>query len=207
MWRKSAAADGRDLDVRHLGKVGEAHGPSGGPNDFCDANYRLIIPSTGLACAIAPKIAMSSRIVCRRALLSLRSAQTTTTQPFSIFRIARSGPGVFQQRWRTSAPREGDGPLMERRADRELPGTSPASVLSPDASRLTSSRHLLRHLQLVQDPPHLRRHHRRLLPRHLQLPEILLPRRLLDPLRPTRLPQGPRPPRRRDLLQAPDPLD
>ncbi|CAJ2511797.1 Uu.00g074220.m01.CDS01 [Anthostomella pinea] len=50
---------------------------------------------------------MLSRVVRRRALLSLRNTTASRTQ--------------LQRRTLVAAPKPGDGPLMERRADRELP--------------------------------------------------------------------------------------
>ncbi|KAI1107383.1 DUF1783-domain-containing protein [Jackrogersella minutella] len=52
---------------------------------------------------------MWSRLVRRRALISLRNQSTTTTR------------NQIQRRTLVSAPKPGDGPLMERRPDRELP--------------------------------------------------------------------------------------
>ena len=56
--------------------------------------------------------AMLSRAIQRRlvASLSRRNVQSRGT--------------LQQRRWATPAPRPGDGPLMDRRADRELPSTS-----------------------------------------------------------------------------------
>ncbi|KAI0556246.1 DUF1783-domain-containing protein [Xylaria curta] len=52
---------------------------------------------------------MLSRIVRRRALLLLRKPNGSTTR------------NIVQRRTLISAPKPGDGPLMERRPDRELP--------------------------------------------------------------------------------------
>ncbi|KAI1438614.1 DUF1783-domain-containing protein [Xylaria sp. CBS 124048] len=52
---------------------------------------------------------MLSNIVRRRALLLLRS------------NIASTSRGIVQRRTLIAAPKPGDGPLMERRSDRELP--------------------------------------------------------------------------------------
>ncbi|KND94165.1 Cytochrome c oxidase assembly factor 1 [Tolypocladium ophioglossoides CBS 100239] len=58
---------------------------------------------------------MLSRVVRRRlAAASLREFRASTSNPCR---------GAAQRRWATPAPRAGDGPLMSRRADRELPGT------------------------------------------------------------------------------------
>ncbi|KAI0181315.1 DUF1783-domain-containing protein [Hypoxylon sp. FL1284] len=51
---------------------------------------------------------MWSRLVCRRAIASLRNPSTTANKQ-------------IQRRTLVSAPKPGDGPLMERRPDRELP--------------------------------------------------------------------------------------
>ncbi|KAH6688305.1 cytochrome oxidase assembly [Plectosphaerella plurivora] len=66
---------------------------------------------------------MISRTVNRRALALIKSGAATTA-PSSVLRCSRTGLPVFQQRWRTAAPRPGQGPLLERRADRELPDLS-----------------------------------------------------------------------------------
>ncbi|KAI1354140.1 DUF1783-domain-containing protein [Xylaria sp. FL0043] len=52
---------------------------------------------------------MLSRIVRRRALLLLRNSNVSNAR------------GTIQRRTLVSAPKPGDGPLMERRPDRELP--------------------------------------------------------------------------------------
>ena len=58
---------------------------------------------------------MLSRIAQRRLLTALlRSEQATS-------RTCLRNNGA-QRRWVTPAPKAGDGPLMARRADRELPG-------------------------------------------------------------------------------------
>ncbi|KAF6825373.1 cytochrome oxidase assembly [Colletotrichum musicola] len=57
---------------------------------------------------------MFSRIVTRRFASSLRNASARQRQP------TRLG-AQSQRRWATAAPKPGSGPLMERRADRELP--------------------------------------------------------------------------------------
>ncbi|KAI1817103.1 cytochrome oxidase complex assembly protein 1-domain-containing protein [Poronia punctata] len=54
---------------------------------------------------------MLSRIVRRRALSLLRSTNASTTRT------------LVQRRTFIAAPKPGDGPLMERRGDRELPNT------------------------------------------------------------------------------------
>ncbi|KAH7366817.1 cytochrome oxidase assembly [Plectosphaerella cucumerina] len=69
---------------------------------------------------------MIPRTANRRALVLIRSGVATTTAPASVLRCSRTGLPVFQQRWRTAAPRPGQGPLLERRADRELPEVSSA---------------------------------------------------------------------------------
>lgn len=53
---------------------------------------------------------MLSRIVRRRALLLLRNHNASTAR------------ALVPRRTLISAPKPGDGPLMERRADRQLPG-------------------------------------------------------------------------------------
>lgn len=63
--------------------------------------------------------AMLSRIVKRR----LAAAIARTEQAAARRTCLRSNNGGAQQRrWITPAPKQGDGPLMTRRADRELPG-------------------------------------------------------------------------------------
>jgi hypothetical protein len=98
-----------------------------------------------------------ARIICSEQLpyqsgLNISRLQTTTT-PTMLSRLAQQrvgaqavllrrrivstarkipqNPAVRQQQKRTlvSAPKPGDGPLMERRPDRELPSNSPLSVL------------------------------------------------------------------------------
>ncbi|KAL6855381.1 cytochrome oxidase assembly protein 1 [Amphichorda felina] len=56
---------------------------------------------------------MLSRVLRRRLVASLRAKQTPR--------------GNLQRRWITPAPRPGDGPLMSRRADRELPNVEQVS--------------------------------------------------------------------------------
>ncbi|OAQ74349.1 cytochrome oxidase complex assembly protein [Pochonia chlamydosporia 170] len=60
---------------------------------------------------------MLSRLIQRRLTASLRNCKTTSP---------RSSPNTLpiQRRWITPAPKPGDGPLMSRRADRELPEIS-----------------------------------------------------------------------------------
>ncbi|KAM0335244.1 hypothetical protein ACHAQA_000288 [Verticillium albo-atrum] len=58
---------------------------------------------------------MISRLASRRVLQSLRALPVTTAN------AAKSTRTPSQQRWITAAPKPGQGPLMERRADRELP--------------------------------------------------------------------------------------
>lgn len=53
-------------------------------------------------------------------LVRRRLAQVLKTRATPVVRPA-------QRRWMTPAPKPGDGPLMTRRADRELPGTLPFS--------------------------------------------------------------------------------
>lgn len=53
----------------------------------------------------------------------LRAEQTSAT---TASRSCLRNRNALQKRWNTPAPKEGDGPLMSRRADRELPGTNPA---------------------------------------------------------------------------------
>ncbi|KAK8025154.1 hypothetical protein PG990_002977 [Apiospora arundinis] len=63
---------------------------------------------------------MFSRTVRRRALqLALRNPSTTTTS--STTATSRFPTSIIQRRTLTRAPKPGDGPLMERRGDRELP--------------------------------------------------------------------------------------
>ncbi|KFG82865.1 cytochrome oxidase assembly [Metarhizium anisopliae] len=59
---------------------------------------------------------MLSRLVQRRLAASLRNCKTSPSPSTS----SRS----IQRRWITPAPKPGDGPLMSRRADRELPEIS-----------------------------------------------------------------------------------
>ena len=104
----------------------------------------------------------------------------------------------IQKRTLVSAPKPGDGPLMERRPDRELP--SPPALLPhhPATFSLLTSNTLPRprrdHVPLVPHAPHLRRRHRHRLGCHLQLPEALEPRGRRYPLRAAHVGQGPRPP-------------
>ncbi|KAK2044381.1 DUF1783-domain-containing protein [Colletotrichum somersetense] len=58
---------------------------------------------------------MLSRTITRRLTSSLRSAAARQTQQQHQLRAQT------QRRWATAAPKPGSGPLMERRADRELP--------------------------------------------------------------------------------------
>lgn len=51
----------------------------------------------------------------------LRAEQASTTAAAS--RSCLRNRHAQQKRWNTPAPKAGDGPLMARRADRELPGT------------------------------------------------------------------------------------
>ncbi|KAK8093806.1 hypothetical protein PG997_000491 [Apiospora hydei] len=63
---------------------------------------------------------MFSRTVRRRALqLALRNPSTTTNTSASA--TSRFLTSIIQRRTLTRAPKPGDGPLMERRGDRELP--------------------------------------------------------------------------------------
>ncbi|OAA34948.1 cytochrome oxidase complex assembly protein [Metarhizium rileyi] len=59
---------------------------------------------------------MLSRLVQRRLTASLRGCKTTP--PSTVSRT------IQQRRWATPAPKPGDGPLMSRRADRQLPEIS-----------------------------------------------------------------------------------
>ncbi|KAK6226264.1 hypothetical protein QIS74_02311 [Colletotrichum tabaci] len=61
---------------------------------------------------------MLSRTIPRRWASSLRSAAARQTQQQQQLRAQT------QRRWATAAPKPGSGPLMERRADRELPDLS-----------------------------------------------------------------------------------
>lgn len=63
---------------------------------------------------------MISRIAGRRALLSLQSLPPVCSTSNATAKLGRTLP--LQRRWRTAAPKPGEGPLMERRSDRELPG-------------------------------------------------------------------------------------
>ncbi|KAK5997818.1 Cytochrome c oxidase assembly factor 1 [Cladobotryum mycophilum] len=70
---------------------------------------------------------MLSRIVRRRLVASLQGARANAaaanTNCASSSASSSSPTGrVLQRRWMTPAPKPGDGPLMSRRADRELPG-------------------------------------------------------------------------------------
>ncbi|KAG7107790.1 Aspartyl aminopeptidase like protein [Verticillium longisporum] len=56
-----------------------------------------------------------SRLASRRTLQSLRALPTATAK------AAKCTRTPLRQRWMTAAPKPGQGPLMERRADRELP--------------------------------------------------------------------------------------
>ncbi|OAQ88765.1 cytochrome oxidase assembly [Purpureocillium lilacinum] len=69
---------------------------------------------------------MLSRIVPRRvpaSTASLRQCSRPSAASSSTSRTTSwSSRGPAQRRWNTPAPRPGEGPLMSRRADRELPG-------------------------------------------------------------------------------------
>ncbi|KAK7978311.1 hypothetical protein PG996_004354 [Apiospora saccharicola] len=66
---------------------------------------------------------MFSRTVRRRALqLALRNpSASTTTSTTAASATSRFPTSIIQRRTITRAPKPGDGPLMERRGDRELP--------------------------------------------------------------------------------------
>lgn len=113
--------------------------------------------------------------------------------------------GAQQKRWITPAPKPGDGPLMSRRADRELPCKCSLTFFTEGIANKGS--HRVRLLPLGPHPPHLPRYRRRLLRRHLQLPKDVLSDNSEHPLRATHMSASARHPRRRHLLQAPDPLD
>ncbi|KAM3506821.1 hypothetical protein MY10362_002149 [Beauveria mimosiformis] len=60
----------------------------------------------------------------RLAASLLRAEQTTTTTTTTTSRSCLRNRHAQQKRWNTPAPKAGDGPLMARRADRELPDIS-----------------------------------------------------------------------------------
>ncbi|KAI6080577.1 hypothetical protein F4821DRAFT_54361 [Hypoxylon rubiginosum] len=99
---------------------------------------------------------MWSRLMRRRAALILRNQSTNARNQ-------------IQRRTLISAPKPGDGPLMERRPDRELPT-----------------------LPLGTHVPPLPRHNRCVQRRHLQLPEAVVSRRRFDAVRPTDESEGAR---------------
>ena len=92
---------------------------------------------------------MLSRIVPRRVPASTASlrqcSRPSAASSSSTSRTSWSSRGPAQRRWNTPAPRPGEGPLMSRRADRELPGAFYLLASPPLLPSLTpSSRRALR---------------------------------------------------------------
>ena len=112
-----------------------------------------------------------------------------------------NGKNLVPRSTLVAAPKPGDGPLMSRRADRELPGMPPlakmSSALSDQTQRYPSKWHALdAHISNLPRRPDI------VHTRNLQLPEILFLRGILDNVCVTDLTKSSSIPRRRNLLCA-----
>jgi hypothetical protein len=90
---------------------------------------------------------------------------------------------VTSRRTLIAAPRAGDGPLMERRPDRELPGMCESYRNTKFSLICFAYRDSTAWNALVAHNPYIPRHSRLLHPRNLQLPKVQLFRRSIHTLR------------------------
>lgn len=126
----------------------------------------------------------------------------------ALLRIATlNGRNTIWRRTLVAPPKAGEV-LMERRPDRELPGTYTSLSLHFSSNYLLNChRNRRRWHALAAYRAHIPCHPCLLHPRHLQLPKVLFVSCFLDPIRPPHVSQSTRGSWRRDLLRALDALD